>query len=369
MALVVQQPSASTDSVSLLLAGRTDLAVLDIHDLAIARAQGSDIVGVLPLVQHPLAAVLAQPQITSPRMLEGRLAGVTGLPSDDAVLRSVVSGAGGDPRRVHEVTIGFDAVPALLGGRVAAATAFWDVEGVALARAHPGTRQFRVDDYGAPAYPELVVCVTGRTLRTRRALVANTVAALEQGYAVTISDPGRERGRRALPRHGPRQLAAGSPDGRPARSLHDRRAAVRHLRPRAASGMVGVGGPLRNRRGAAADRLDVRDPVRVLIVSDDLLFGSRLHAELTAAGHEPRMATRAPVDTDADALVLDLTADAAARIAALAELPARPPVVAFYSHVERDVRELALGAEFELVVPRSRMAREGTALVERLRSY
>ena len=56
------------------------------------------------------------PAIRTPRDLAGRQAGVTGLPSDDAVLRSVVAGAGGDPRRVREVTIGFDAVPALLGG-------------------------------------------------------------------------------------------------------------------------------------------------------------------------------------------------------------------------------------------------------------
>ena len=187
--LDVRVPSSSTDSVKLLLSRRADLAVLDIHDLAIARAAGRDIVGVLPLVQRPLAAVLAQPDVRTPRDLAGRQAGVTGLPSDDAVLRSVVAGAGGDPQRVREVTIGFNAVPALLGGHVAAATAFWDVEGVALARRRPGIREFRVDDYGAPAYPELVVCVTGRELRADPRLVRATVAALARGYAVTIATP------------------------------------------------------------------------------------------------------------------------------------------------------------------------------------
>ncbi len=192
--LDVRVPSSSTDSVKLLLSRRADLAVLDIHDLALARAAGRDIVGVLPLVQRPLAAVLAQPSVRTPRDLAGQLAGVTGLPSDDAVLRSVVAGAGGDPRQVREVTIGFDAVPALLGGHVAAATAFWDVEGVALARRRPGIREFRVDDYGAPAYPELVVCVTGRELRADPMLVRATVAALERGYALTIATPARSAG-------------------------------------------------------------------------------------------------------------------------------------------------------------------------------
>jgi ABC-type nitrate/sulfonate/bicarbonate transport system substrate-binding protein len=182
-------PSSSTDSVKELLSHRVDFAVLDIHDLAIARAAGQDIVGVLPLVQRPLAAVLAQSYVRTPRDLEGRVAGVTGDPSDVAVLDSIVAGAGGDPGRVKRVTIGFNAVPALLGGHVAAVTAFWDVEGIALHRARPSTREFRVDDYGAPAYPELVLCVDGQTLTRQAKLVDETVGAIRRGYALTVSDP------------------------------------------------------------------------------------------------------------------------------------------------------------------------------------
>jgi hypothetical protein len=40
--------------------------------------------------------------------------------------------------------------------------------------------------------------------------------------------------------------------------------------------------------------------------------------------------------------------------------------LAFYSHVDVEVRERAERAGFDLVVPRSRMAREGADLVERL---
>lgn len=189
VALTIHEPSSSTDSVKLLLSGRADFAILDIHDLAIARAAGRDVVGVLALEQRPLAAVLAQPAVATPRALEGRRAGVTGLPSDLAVLRSVVAGAGGNPQRVRTVTIGFDAVPSLLARRVDAATAFWDVEGVALKRARPGIREFRVDDYGAPAYPELVLSVSRSTLTKRSALVRDVVAALARGYRLTIAKP------------------------------------------------------------------------------------------------------------------------------------------------------------------------------------
>lgn len=187
--LSVAAPSSSTDSVKLLLAGRAQFAILDIHDLALAREKGRDIVGVMAIVQRPLAAVIAQPQITRPRELEGKRAGVTGLPSDDAVLDSIVRGDGGDPAKVRKVSIGFQAVTALLARRVDAATAFWNAEGVALAAKRPGMHQFKVDDFGAPPYPELVLCVSRQTLRDDPTLVAATVRALRRGYEETIDDP------------------------------------------------------------------------------------------------------------------------------------------------------------------------------------
>jgi putative hydroxymethylpyrimidine transport system substrate-binding protein len=187
--LSVAAPSSSTDSVKLLLAGRAQFAILDIHDLALAREKGRDVVAVMALVQRPLAAVIAQPQIARPRDLEGKRVGVTGLPSDDAVLSSIVRGDGGDPSKVRKVSIGFQAVTALLARRVDAATAFWNAEGVALAAKRPGMHQFKVDDFGAPPYPELVLCVSRETLRDDRSLVAATVRALRRGYEETIDDP------------------------------------------------------------------------------------------------------------------------------------------------------------------------------------
>jgi putative hydroxymethylpyrimidine transport system substrate-binding protein len=187
--LSVAAPSSSTDSVKLLLAGRAQFAILDIHDLALAREKGRDIVGVMALVQRPLAAVLAQPGIARPRDLEGKKVGVTGVPSDDAVLSSIVRGDGGDPSKVHKVTIGFQAVAALLAKRVDGATAFWNAEGVALQARRPGIREFKVDDFDAPPYPELVLCVSRATLRDDRSLVAATVRALRRGYQEAIADP------------------------------------------------------------------------------------------------------------------------------------------------------------------------------------
>lgn len=189
--LVVRAPSSSTDSVKLLRTGRTDLAYLDVHDLALADARRpGELVGVMALVQRPLAALLAAPDVSRPRELEDRRAGVSGLPSDEAVLASIVRGDGGDPERVRTTTIGFQAVAALLAGRVDAATGFWNAEGRALQERRPRARVFKVDDFGAPPYPELVLVATAETLRERRGHVAAAVAALRRGHDAAFDEPG-----------------------------------------------------------------------------------------------------------------------------------------------------------------------------------
>jgi putative hydroxymethylpyrimidine transport system substrate-binding protein len=186
--LTIRQPTASSDSLRLLAAGRADMAVADIHDLGLARERGEDLVGVGALVQRPLASVIAGPKVTRPRQLEGKRVGVTGAPSDDAVLRAVVQGDGGNILRVRKVTIGFNAVPALVTRKVAAVTAFWNAEGVILKRRGLTTHEFRVDQFGAPRYPELVLVVRHEDLRADSKLVHDTLAALEDGTRDALSD-------------------------------------------------------------------------------------------------------------------------------------------------------------------------------------
>lgn len=114
---------------------------------------------------------------------------------------------------------------------------------------------------------------------------------------------------------------------------------------------------------------------RVVALVPDLLFGSKIHAALAAAGHDVTLtgdeADARAQARDADVLVVDLasgTVDGAALIEAMGaggEL-ATTRTLAFYSHVDVDVRERAVAAGFDLVVPRSRMNREGADLVTRL---
>jgi hypothetical protein len=119
---------------------------------------------------------------------------------------------------------------------------------------------------------------------------------------------------------------------------------------------------------------------RVVALVPDLLFGSQVQGMLAAAGHEVELVadeTRLR-DRLGDAaapasavLVVDLTTDAldgSVLVEALSAegVLAQTRTLGFYAHVDVTVRERAEQAGFDLVVPRSRMAREGAALVRRL---
>jgi DNA-binding NarL/FixJ family response regulator len=122
---------------------------------------------------------------------------------------------------------------------------------------------------------------------------------------------------------------------------------------------------------------------RVLALTADLLFGSRVQAALTLAGHDVELiADRAqlagklaaavdPARAAADVLVIDLTdgdLDGAGVLESLrrAGKLGATRTLGFYSHVDAPARERAEQAGFDIVIPRSRMAREGAQLVARL---
>jgi DNA-binding NarL/FixJ family response regulator len=111
---------------------------------------------------------------------------------------------------------------------------------------------------------------------------------------------------------------------------------------------------------------------RVVAVFDDLLLGSNVLGMLRAAGHEVTLTGGADVHPEgADVVVVDLAAGTFDGVALVKRLTAGGELagsrlLGVYSHVDADTRNRAQAAGFDLVVPRSRMAREGGAFVDRL---
>jgi hypothetical protein len=102
---------------------------------------------------------------------------------------------------------------------------------------------------------------------------------------------------------------------------------------------------------------------RVVALTADLMLGSKVEATLTAAGHEVTLSPslqEAPLDA-ADLIVADLDLGNPEALVGLGI-----PVLGYYSHVDVDTREAAEAAGIDLMVPRSRLARELPALAARL---
>ena len=111
---------------------------------------------------------------------------------------------------------------------------------------------------------------------------------------------------------------------------------------------------------------------RVVAVFDDLLLGSNALGMLRAAGHDATLTGGAAVSPEgADLLIIDLAAGTFDGVAVVAALRAAGELegtstLGVYSHVDVATRKRADAAGFDLVVPRSRFAREGAQLVTRL---
>jgi hypothetical protein len=102
---------------------------------------------------------------------------------------------------------------------------------------------------------------------------------------------------------------------------------------------------------------------RVLSIAGDLMLGSKVTETLSAAGHEVVSSPSIEETTwdGIDLIVADLDVENAEALVGLGM-----PVLGYYSHVEVETKEAAEAAGVDLVVPRSRMARELPALAERL---
>jgi NitT/TauT family transport system substrate-binding protein/putative hydroxymethylpyrimidine transport system substrate-binding protein len=174
----------------LLATDRADFGIVSLLDFLTAYKQHQPITAFMALEQRPLGSLLALAKsgIATPKDLEGQTVGVTGVPSDLAAVNSMVANAGGDPTKVKTVTIGFNAVQNLIGGKVKAAVGFWNAEGVQLQAKEP-TKVFKLDQYGAPAYPELVAFTRNDTIAKDPALLCAFVKATVDGYTLATANP------------------------------------------------------------------------------------------------------------------------------------------------------------------------------------
>jgi NitT/TauT family transport system substrate-binding protein/putative hydroxymethylpyrimidine transport system substrate-binding protein len=188
--LKIETPTSTSDTIKLMAAGKADFGITSMLDFLTTFQQDPSIRIFSAVEQSPLGSIVGfqKSGVTRPKDLEGKLVGVTGVPSDLAALNSIVAYDGGDPTKVENITIGFNAVQNVVSGAVQAAIGFWNSEGVQLQAMEP-TFIFRLDEFGAPTYPELVMFSRNEYLDKNACLTQAFVDATAKGYEDMVADP------------------------------------------------------------------------------------------------------------------------------------------------------------------------------------
>ncbi|HEY2768367.1 MAG TPA: ABC transporter substrate-binding protein [Solirubrobacteraceae bacterium] len=187
-----QTPAEPADPLKLLAAGRVDMAVSYEPELLLARDQGLKLVSIGALVQRPLTSIIALPgqHVKSVKDLAGRRVGTAGIPYQAAELRTALQSAGVNPAKVQEANVGFNLVPAMLSGKVAATLGgFWNYEAIQLQLLHKRPVVIPVNDAGVPNYDELVLVVRASEARTDGQDLRAFMHALTRGEREVRADP------------------------------------------------------------------------------------------------------------------------------------------------------------------------------------
>ncbi len=185
-------PSDTSAQIKLVAAGRTDFGISYETDLLAARARGIPVRSVMCIMQHPLDTVMALKSsgITQPHQLAGRTIGTAGVPSDIAMVTAMMAYNHSSVHKAHLVSVGYNLLPALLGGRADAIVGgYWNWEAIQAAlKGHP-VNVMRVERWGVPNFCELVLITHEQTIHSRPAFVRDVVVAMQKGYAYAEAHP------------------------------------------------------------------------------------------------------------------------------------------------------------------------------------
>jgi putative hydroxymethylpyrimidine transport system substrate-binding protein len=185
-------PAETAEPLKLLAAGKVDMAISYEPELLLARDEGLKLVSIAALVQRPLTSIIALPSshISKVADLAGKTVGTAGIPYQAAELKSALQSAGVNPSSVHEVNVGFNLVPAMLSGKVAATLGgYWNYESLQLQLLHKHPVTIPVDQAGIPTYNELVLVVREEQARLDGQDLRAFLQALTRGERSVRADP------------------------------------------------------------------------------------------------------------------------------------------------------------------------------------
>jgi putative hydroxymethylpyrimidine transport system substrate-binding protein len=185
-------PSEAVEPLKQLAAGKIDMAISYEPELLLARDEGLKLVSIGALVQRPLTSIIALPgqHVSTVKDLAGKRVGTAGISYQAAELHTALQHAGVNPAKVQEVNVGFNLVPAMLSGKVAATLGgFWNYEAIQLQIMHKHPVVIPVNEVGVPNYDELVLVVRADEARSDGVDLRAFMQALTRGERAVRANP------------------------------------------------------------------------------------------------------------------------------------------------------------------------------------
>ncbi len=185
-------PSETAEPLKLLAAGKVDMAISYEPELLLARDEGLKLVSVGALVGRPLTSIIALPGhgVQSVADLAGKKVGTAGIPYQRAELQTALRKAKVDEKSVQEVNVGFNLVPAMLSGKVAATLGgYWNYEAIQLRMLGKHPVVIPVDQAGVPSYDELILVVREQQVRRDGQELRAFLQALTRGERAVRANP------------------------------------------------------------------------------------------------------------------------------------------------------------------------------------
>ncbi len=190
--LSVYTPSDPTAIISSVASGRDDFGLSYHPDILQAQSAGLEIVSVLSISQHPLNSImtLKKSRIKNPSDLKGKVVGYPGIPSNKAMLETVLSSQNININDVETVDVGFELVKALVSGSVDAIIgAYWTHESIVMELQGYEIEIMRLEEWGVPDYYELILITNKSFLEENKSEVEKVVSSFKKGYEFSIRNP------------------------------------------------------------------------------------------------------------------------------------------------------------------------------------
>jgi len=189
----IQFPSNTNDALSLTAAGKADLGIYYLQDVAMARGnENIPVKAVGTIVQSPLSVVvsLKDKNIKSPKDLVGKKVGYGGTALSESIISTMLENVGEKKDSAQTVDVGFDLMSSMTTGNVDATIGcLVNHEVPALEEQGFDVNYFSPTDYGVPNYYELVFVAGEDNLNKNSDKIQRFLKASKKGFEDMKANP------------------------------------------------------------------------------------------------------------------------------------------------------------------------------------